>query len=150
MLPILLLDCSLLFRQVGRADHACFQPPQPGHRPEINDPYVAQFVPWPTGPKHTHMTDAAEVQLQGLIDVLQKEGVEVVRPVEVDWTKPISAPNWSSPNQYCGVCPRDTMITMGNVIMEVYMLMLVLILLLLLLRAPCLSFHPSYPPIALP
>ena len=67
------------------------------------------------------MTDAAEVQLQGLIDVLQKEGVEVVRPVEVDWTKPISAPNWSSPNQYCSVCPRDTMITFGNVIMEATM-----------------------------
>jgi len=106
---------------VGRSDHACFQPPQPGHKPEINDPYLAQHLPWPTGPKLKSMTDAAEVQLQGLIDVLHKEGVETVRPAEVDWTKPINTPEWSSPNQYCSVCPRDTMITFGNVMMEATM-----------------------------
>ena len=37
---------------VGNADHACFQPKQPSHFPEINsNPGMANLIPWPRGPK---------------------------------------------------------------------------------------------------
>ena len=32
--------------------------------------------------------------------------------------KPIVMPGWSVPNQYTSVCPRDVMITVGNIMVE--------------------------------
>lgn len=36
----------------------------------------------------------------------------------MDWKKGIKMPEWEVPNQYCSVCPRDSMITFGNIMVE--------------------------------
>ena len=104
---------------VGNADFAAFQPHQPSTKPTINDDaHMAGLIPWPTGPKHQDAIDGANEQLGNLTRLLESQGVETYRPAKVDWTKPIHMPEWSVPNQYCSVCPRDVMITVGNIMIE--------------------------------
>jgi glycine amidinotransferase len=50
--------------------------------------------------------------------LLEKEGVQTYRPEIIDWSKPIVTPQWSVPNQYCSVCPRDVMLTVGKIMVE--------------------------------
>jgi len=39
----------------------------------------------------------------------------------MDWSKPLVTPYWKVNNQYCSVCPRDIVITLGNIILEATM-----------------------------
>lgn len=50
--------------------------------------------------------------------VVRKHAIQTMRPDSLDWTKPVAGPHWDSPSQYCATCPRDTMITLGNTILE--------------------------------
>jgi glycine amidinotransferase len=84
----------------------------------MEDKHMSDLIPWPTGRKHPKVIDAASEQLAVLEGMLQKEGVETFRPEVMDWSKPIVMPEWSVPNQYTSVCPRDVMITFGNIMVE--------------------------------
>jgi len=53
--------------------------------------------------------------------MLQKGAITTLRPKILDWSKPVAGPEWASSSQYCGTCPRDTMITLGNTILEATM-----------------------------
>ncbi|CAJ1370669.1 unnamed protein product [Effrenium voratum] len=53
--------------------------------------------------------------------VFQKGRTRTLRTKSMDWSKPVAGPEWSSPSQYCATCPRDTMITLGNTILEATM-----------------------------
>lgn len=44
--------------------------------------------------------------------------METFRPHIVDWKKGIKMPEWEVANQYTSVCPRDSMITVGNIMIE--------------------------------
>jgi glycine amidinotransferase len=104
---------------VGRADNACFQPKeQPCHKPEINDSYLADNLLWPEGRKTAASIDAANKQLDDFSELLRQEGAHVVRPEVVDWSQPSRSPWWQVDSQYCAVCPRDTLVTFGNIVME--------------------------------
>ncbi|EME96307.1 glycine amidinotransferase [Streptomyces mobaraensis NBRC 13819 = DSM 40847] len=102
---------------VGVADRACFEPAEPGYRPALRD----SDEPFPTGPKPAEMVDRANEQLDGLVRVLQGQGVTVRRPDALDLTRPLKTPTFEVANQYCVVCPRDVMITLGNEIVEATM-----------------------------
>ena len=52
---------------------------------------------------------------------LENEGVIVKRPIEIDFSLPIRTPHFAVENQYCAVCPRDVMLTIGNEIIEATM-----------------------------
>jgi len=52
------------------------------------------------------------------VRVLQKGKISTLRPTEMDWSKSVAGPHWDSVSQYCATCPRDTMITLGNTILE--------------------------------
>mmetsp|Transcript_18925 Transcript_18925/g.44018 ORF Transcript_18925/g.44018 Transcript_18925/m.44018 type:complete len:500 (-) Transcript_18925:82-1581(-) len=151
---------------VGRADPtSCHLPDEPANHAEINDPYLADRIPWPGGcVKHQKTISAAAQQLDNLCSVLEGEAVQVVtrqaydtelrrevkkrrtellrtpssassdarlskhkpkvqtlRTEIMDWSQPVAGPNWKSPSQYCSTCPRDTMITLGNTILEATM-----------------------------
>ena len=110
------------FRQimVGNADNACFLPakPIPYRDATINDPHLANQILWPQGRKTQSSIDRANKQLQGLVDILEGEGVNVIRPEVVDWSKPISTPYWSVNTQCSGTAPRDSLLTCGNIIIE--------------------------------
>lgn len=147
---------------VGRADaSSCHLPEEPAGHSEINDPYLAERLPWPGGTrKHAQTVALASAQLDNFVAVLEAETVRVstrrevdtelrrevekrrtettqsgsqdarvvhkpaaatLRPSPMDWTKPVAGPSWTSASQYCGTCPRDTMITLGNTILEATM-----------------------------
>jgi len=106
---------------VGRALNACFPPIEPAFHAEINDPHVAGLIPWPEGRKAKWVNDQADEQLENFVQILEGEGIKVVRPDPVDHYKKIQAPNWSVNTMYCTTCPRDVMITIGTVILEATM-----------------------------
>jgi len=150
---------------VGRADpKSCHLPHEPACHSEINDPVLAENIPWPGGcVKHSRSIEFASAQLDNLCAVLEAETVRVIpqrafdtelqrtvekrrteslqnptsqdkdgrvvqkgridtlRPTTLDWSKHVAGPHWDSASQYCGTCPRDTMITLGNTILEATM-----------------------------
>jgi glycine amidinotransferase len=42
-------------------------------------------------------------------------------PRRHDFSTPLRTPTFEVPNQYCSVCPRDVMITLGDEIVEATM-----------------------------
>lgn len=102
---------------VGSADNACFEPTEPGHRPQRR----RGSAPFPIGPKPAYMVERANAQLDALTALLEAEGIRVRRPGPYDFTSPLRVPTFDVPNQYCAVCPRDVMITVGNEIIEATM-----------------------------
>jgi glycine amidinotransferase len=103
---------------VGRADMACFEPTEPGSRPQRRD---ASGDAFPTGPKPAVSIARANEELDNLADVLASRGITVRRPAIHDFTTPVRAPTFTVQNQYCAVCPRDVLITIGNEIIEATM-----------------------------
>lgn len=100
---------------VGSADNACFEPTEPGSRPAVRN---APGTPFPTGPKSKEAIDLANEELDGLVRLLTSQGVTVRRPSPHDFSRPLATPDFEVANQYCSVCPRDVMITLGNEIIE--------------------------------
>jgi glycine amidinotransferase len=104
---------------VGAADHACFEPTEPGSRPQIRN--APPGTPFPAGRKPQEVIDRANSELAGLASLLESHGVVVRRPGPVDFSAPVSTPDFTVRNQYCAVCPRDVMITIGDEIIEATM-----------------------------
>ena len=103
---------------VGTADNANFEPVEPGNRPKLRHPTLADSIPFPSGPKSKRAIDDANEELEGLVRFLQARGVTVRRPEQYDFGAAVRTPHFEVQNQYCGVCPRDVMITFGNEILE--------------------------------
>ena len=75
-------------------------------------------TPFPTGPKSHGAVERANEELAGLVALLESHGVKVRRPKPYDFSGSVTTPDFSIENQYCAVCPRDVMITVGNEIIE--------------------------------
>ncbi|MFK4252787.1 glycine amidinotransferase [Streptomyces angustmyceticus] len=103
---------------VGSAAGAAFEPVEPGNRPQIRGRATA---PFPTGRKTAEAVARAEVELDGLAALLEAQGVTVRRPTLHDFSQPLRTPHFEVENQYCAVCPRDVMITLGNEMVEATM-----------------------------
>ncbi|MBT2450299.1 glycine amidinotransferase [Streptomyces sp. ISL-43] len=104
---------------VGRADGACFEPTESGYRPQLRGTPSGQR--FPTGPKSPDVTARANEELEGLAELLRTLGVTVRRPDAADFTAAVKTPSFEVANQYCSVCPRDVLITVGNQIIEATM-----------------------------
>jgi glycine amidinotransferase len=59
----------------------------------------------------------AQKELDGFIRVLEGEGVKVRRPEEVNFRRKFSTPGWKS-RGFCNTCPRDSLLVIGNEIIE--------------------------------
>jgi glycine amidinotransferase len=59
----------------------------------------------------------AQQELDGFIALLQSLGVTVRRPQAVDYRKKFGAPGWSS-RGFCNSCPRDSLLVIGEEIIE--------------------------------
>jgi len=118
---------------VGVADDACFPPLEPACQSEFNDQYTqygatmshpySEHLPWPTGPKLKRFITKANEELDGMVELLEGEGVFVKRPDKglCNFNVRCKTPDWESPNQYCVVCPRDVVMTVGSEIVEATM-----------------------------
>jgi glycine amidinotransferase len=100
---------------LGSADNACFEPREPGCRPQIRS---APHLRFPTGAKSQAVIEKANEELGGLAALLESQQITVRRPEPFDFTTSIRTPTFEVENQYCAVCPRDVMITIGTEILE--------------------------------
>lgn len=64
------------------------------------------------------LVNGAQRDLDGLVKLLQKEGVKVRRPDRVDFTKNFCTPEWSSSGGLYAAMPRDILLIIGNEIIE--------------------------------
>lgn len=109
---------------VGRADNSCFAPLEPNFQnPTINSKAIEEYVSWPEGRKKKEVIDRANQQLENLIEIMQGEGITICRPTPVDHYVETKTPSWSTRVQFGTCCPRDIMITLGNIILEANMSM---------------------------
>ncbi|KAJ6636129.1 Glycine amidinotransferase, mitochondrial, partial [Pseudolycoriella hygida] len=107
---------------VGRADNTCFPLLEPNFvPPTINDETIAEYFSWPEGRKKKEIIDRANKQLEGLVEVMEGEGIIVKRPAPVDHYVETKTPSWSSKSQFGTVCPRDCLITLGDIVLETTM-----------------------------
>lgn len=112
---------QLLEIVIGSADLACFEPTEPNCHPQMRGGDWPATAPFPTGRKPQEMVDRANAELDGLATLLESRGVVVRRPEPFDFSLPLRTPTFEVPNQYCAVCPRDVMITVGREILEATM-----------------------------
>jgi len=93
---------------VGRAAKSNF-PSEPGQMMANTMPkeYVTEFRP--NNPFPEFVSNNADVELDQLAAILEREGIKVYRPKNVDWTKI---------GGYTGSMPRDGLMTVGNYIIE--------------------------------
>ena len=63
------------------------------------------------------MIEPARRELDGFIALLQSLGVVVRRPDATDYRQRFGAPGWSS-RGFCNACPRDSMLVIGDEIIE--------------------------------
>jgi glycine amidinotransferase len=63
------------------------------------------------------MIEPAQRELDSFVALLQSLGIVVRRPDAVDHRKRFSTPQWSSYG-FCNSCPRDSMLVIGNEIIE--------------------------------
>jgi glycine amidinotransferase len=61
---------------------------------------------------------AAQQELDEFVHILEAEGVKVRRPEPINWAKPYSTPDWTSPGGRAQTCPRDVLVVIGNEIIE--------------------------------
>lgn len=122
---------------VGVADNGCFIPTQPACHPSVNreggsntthkssadaGSVISDELPWPKGRKKQAKIDAANAQLDNLAKVLEQRGIRVLRPdPSINWDREIKTPFFTAENQFCCVCGRDSVITIGNIILEATM-----------------------------
>lgn len=64
------------------------------------------------------MIQAAQRELNGLIHILEAEGVTVRRIDQADYSAGFGTPNWRVTSGFCGANPRDPFLIIGNEIIE--------------------------------
>lgn len=81
-------------------------------------PWAARLQGLASGLKYPRrMTGQAQEELDGFISLLESLGVTVRRPDPVEHGKRFSTPDWSS-RGFCNTCPRDSMLVIGDEIIE--------------------------------
>ncbi len=63
------------------------------------------------------MVEPAQRELDGFIALLESLGVTVTRPEPVNFRKRFGTPDWTS-RGFCNSCPRDSMLVIGDEIIE--------------------------------
>ncbi len=105
---------------VGRVDGAMFSFWDPVDSLTFTDEQRADFCRGltPGSPFPNEYIEAGRRQLDGLVHILEREGVTVRRPEEVRYNAPISTPDWCTPNGLSSANPRDPFLVIGDEIIE--------------------------------
>ncbi|MGW3214162.1 amidinotransferase [Streptomyces parvus] len=102
---------------VGRLDGAT----TPSRHPVVScnvPPWAARFQQVAAGLRYPRaMIGPAQEELDQFVTLLQSLGITVTRPDPVDHRRRFSTPDWSS-RGFCNTCPRDSMLVIGDEIIE--------------------------------
>jgi glycine amidinotransferase len=69
-------------------------------------------------PVHPAVIDDAERQLDNFAEMLVRRGITVRRPDPVDQSVPVKTPDWEIACGHATACPRDTLLVIGDEIIE--------------------------------
>lgn len=103
---------------VGRADGTMVQAPEPG---VVREWPEDGFPRGTYGPLPEEMVHVANEQLDNLARILERRGIRVDRPELLDFSQPVSTPDWTHETMFGCMPPRDVLITLGNEILEATM-----------------------------
>ena len=103
---------------VGVADGACIPDWHVAIKATMPRCYWDFFVEHGGKPFPQEMIDGANRDLDGFVELLEGEGVTVRRPAVVDYTRPFATPNWRSASGVYAAMPRDTLLVVGDEIIE--------------------------------
>ncbi len=103
---------------VGRAEGAHVPPLTIDVRTVVNERYWDFYMknrgkPFPD----VEHVKRAVAEVEEFCNILKKEGVKVVRPTPIDFSKEYTTPDFSSTGMYCAM-PRDILIVIGEEIIE--------------------------------
>ncbi|MEU0355748.1 amidinotransferase [Streptomyces cyaneofuscatus] len=102
---------------VGRLDDATI----PSSHPVVScniPPWAARFQGLAAGYKYPRrLIEPAQQELDGFVTLLHSLGITVTRPDAVDHRKRFATPDWTS-RGFCNTCPRDSMLVIGDEIIE--------------------------------
>ncbi|MEW2069772.1 amidinotransferase [Streptomyces sp. NPDC007346] len=102
---------------VGRLDDATI----PSSHPVVScniPPWAARLQGLAAGRKYPRrLIEPAQEELDGFVSLLRSLGVTVTRPDAVDHRQRFATPGWSS-RGFCNTCPRDSMLVIGDEIIE--------------------------------
>jgi glycine amidinotransferase len=70
----------------------------------------------------SEMVDLARSQIRALRERLEGEGITVTTATPIDFSTPISTPFWSVDHQFCSSNPRDSLMMIGDLLIEAPML----------------------------
>jgi glycine amidinotransferase len=102
---------------VGRLEGAVIPPPHPVVASVIPGKiaWVLRLLGGFRFPKI--LVEPAKRELDGFVELLQSRGVKVTRPEPVEHKRRFATPEWSS-RGFCNSCPRDSMLVIGDEIIE--------------------------------
>ncbi len=103
---------------VGIADGACVPAWHVALKATMPRGYWPTFAAEGGKPFPREIIDAANRDLDGLVHILEAEGVTVRRPEPVDFSRPFSTPDWQSPSGLYAAMPRDILLVIGEEIIE--------------------------------
>ena len=106
---------------VGIVDNARLPRPDPGfHALEFADLTDAGDIP--SGPFSTRVREETAEDLDALANALTGLGVVVRRPEPMDHARVFASPDWES-DGFFNYCPRDTLLVLGDTIIETPMVL---------------------------
>ncbi|MFF2698185.1 amidinotransferase [Streptomyces cyaneofuscatus] len=102
---------------VGRLDDATI----PSSHPVVScniPPWAARIQGLAAGRKYPRrLIEPAQQELDGFVSLLHSLGITVTRPDAVDHRRRFATPDWAS-RGFCNTCPRDSMLVIGDEIIE--------------------------------
>ncbi|MXR38409.1 serine/threonine protein kinase, partial [Neisseriaceae bacterium B2N2-7] len=103
---------------VGRADPSCVPQEEPAtsEKVPIDSPMRGRW-----GPRPLETVEKANIQLDNLAKVLEERGIKVDRPSPLNWNQPVNTPDFRTDSMMTCMPPRDTLLTIGNEIIEAAM-----------------------------
>jgi glycine amidinotransferase len=103
---------------VGRADGTMIQAEEPSVVKDFPD---RGFPRGTYGPVPAEMVARANELLDNFALLLEKRGIRVDRPQALDFSQPVSTPDWTQATMFGCMPPRDILITLGNELLEATM-----------------------------
>jgi len=103
---------------VGVADGCMIPPSEPALDAKVPEDSDMKGQ-W--GPRTQETVEKANAQLDYFAKTLESRGVRVDRPTPIDFSQPVSTPDWENPSSFGCMPPRDVILTVGKEMLEATM-----------------------------